>query len=323
MTQPQISIVVPVYNLEKYLESTVGMLTEQTYRNLEIILVDDGSTDASPAICDRLAAQDARILVIHTENRGVSAARNTGLRKASGEYIGFCDGDDQLDRDMYEYLYRLISDADADISICGVCTCYADGSRKMRQMGCDAVFQSPQEAICSLLHMKTSRSIYAKLFRADVISGLYMPEDIRVREDEYYSYMAFCRAKRIVCGAQAKYTYIRRDGSSSMAAFSEKFFDMLTVCDRLENEVGALFPELKPWFTAKKLKELIHIYKLMILRNAGPQYKAAEASICKCIQGQDWSSIMNYLSANDRIRYRMMKISKYLYRLVVKAYDRF
>ena len=323
MNQPKISVIVPVYNLEKYLEQTVTMLTGQTYRNLEIILVDDGSTDASAAICDRLAARDPRIVVFHMENQGVSAARNMGIKAANGEYIGFCDGDDQLENDMYEYLYRLISDTDADIAVCGVLICYEDGSRQSRCKGCDAVYASPQEAITSLLKEKISISLYSKLFRADVVRGLYLPEEIRVREDEYYSYAAFRRAKRVVSGAQPKYRYIRRKDSASMAPFSEKYYDILKVCDMLEAEIGSEFPELKQWFAAKKLKALINIYKLMVLRKAGPQHKAAEDDICRRIRNRDWSSVMKYLSRNDKIRYCMMKCSRWLYYLFVQVYDRF
>lgn len=322
MIQPKISVIVPVYNLEKYLERTVTMLREQTYRNLEIILVDDGSTDATPAICDCLAEQDPRIVVFHTENRGVSAARNAGLKAASGEYIGFCDGDDLPEKDMYEYLYRLISDAAADISVCGVLICYEGERGQSRKVGSDALWESPQEAISSLINRKVSMSLYSKLFRADVVKELYLPEGIRVREDEYYSYAAFSRATHIVSGAQTKYRYLRRKDSGSMAPFSEKYYDILKVCQMLEVEIGSKYPELRQQLAAKKLKELIHIYKLMILRKAGLRYIAEETDICRQIRSQDWSFAIQYLSRNDRIRYEMMKCSKWLYYLFVKVYDR-
>jgi len=318
MTHPKISVIVPVYNLEMHLEKTVKMLLEQTYRNLEIILIDDGSADASPAICDRLAAQDPRIIVFHTENRGVSAARNLGLKAATGEYIGFCDGDDQLEKDMYAYLYQLISDADAEISVCGVQIRHEGNSRKDLVKGCDAVFSAPQDAICKLFTMEISISLYTKLFRADVIRDLYLPEDIRLREDEYYSYTAFARAKRIVSGKQAKYIYIRREGSSSMGAFSEKYYDILKVCSRLGNEIGLAFPELKPKMTAKMLKELMHVYKLMIERKAGAAYKAAENEICRQIRNENWGSAAKYLSQKEKISYYAIRCSKRLYRLLVR-----
>ena len=101
-----ISVVVPVYNVENYLEKCVSSITNQTYKNLEIILVNDGSKDNSGAICDDLAKNDSRIKVIHKENGGLSDARNTGINVATGEYIGFVDSDDWIERDMYEQLYK-------------------------------------------------------------------------------------------------------------------------------------------------------------------------------------------------------------------------
>ena len=105
---PLISIIVPIYNIAEYASECIQSLINQTYKNIEIILVDDGSTDHSPVICDEFAEQDERIKVIHKRNGGLSDARNAGLDVATGEYIGFVDGDDWVDEDMYETLYHLI-----------------------------------------------------------------------------------------------------------------------------------------------------------------------------------------------------------------------
>ena len=104
----QISIVVPVYNVEQYLEKCVNSIINQTYKNLEIILVDDGATDSSGNMCDELAKSDNRIKVYHKENGGLSDARNYGVERATGEYIGFVDSDDYIDSEMYEKLYEAI-----------------------------------------------------------------------------------------------------------------------------------------------------------------------------------------------------------------------
>ncbi|MBQ4243839.1 MAG: glycosyltransferase, partial [Clostridia bacterium] len=111
-----ISVIVPVYKTEKYLDRCVNSIVNQTYKNLEIILVDDGSPDRCPELCDRWAEKDNRIKVIHQENGGMSAARNAGLRIAKGDYIGFVDSDDWIDNDMYEYLYILLINNQADYS---------------------------------------------------------------------------------------------------------------------------------------------------------------------------------------------------------------
>ena len=118
MTLPKISVIVPVYNSGIYLEDTVKSLLNQTYENIEIILVDDGSTDESPQICNRLAQEYSNILVVHQPNSGVSVARNNGMKHATGSLIAFCDGDDVVEEDMYEFLYKQMIEENSDIACC-------------------------------------------------------------------------------------------------------------------------------------------------------------------------------------------------------------
>ena len=115
-----ISIIVPVYRVEPYLDRCVQSIVDQTYQNLEIILVDDGSPDNCPAMCDAWAAKDSRVKVIHKENGGLSDARNAGLAAAAGEYIGFVDSDDWISPDMYRLLYENMAEHGSDVSACGV-----------------------------------------------------------------------------------------------------------------------------------------------------------------------------------------------------------
>ena len=115
--QPLISVIVPIYKVEEYLYKCVKSILAQTYTNLEIILVDDGSPDNCPAICDEFAAKDSRVTVVHKKNGGVSSARNVGLDTATGEYIGFVDGDDYIEPTMYETLYKYIVDNNTDVSV--------------------------------------------------------------------------------------------------------------------------------------------------------------------------------------------------------------
>ena len=115
---PAISVIVPIFNVENYVRKCVDSILNQTFSDIEIILVDDGSTDASGRICDEYLSKDDRIRVIHKENGGLSDARNAGLDMCTGEYIGFVDGDDYIDGDMYELLYKNLIQYDADISMC-------------------------------------------------------------------------------------------------------------------------------------------------------------------------------------------------------------
>ncbi len=122
-----ISVIVPVYNVEPYLAGCLDSILSQTYRDLEILLIDDGSTDRGGTICDEYAAKDPRIRVFHTENRGLSAARNRGLDEAKGEYVGFVDSDDRIDPDMFEYLLEAAERTGADVTECGVFVEYPTG----------------------------------------------------------------------------------------------------------------------------------------------------------------------------------------------------
>ena len=143
---PLISIIVPVYNVKDYVEKCLDSICGQTYKNLEIVVVDDGSTDGSGEICDTYAQKDPRVKVIHRENRGVSAVRNEGLDIALGEYIGFVDGDDWIDSDMYEFLYELLIVNEADIS---VCSHYIEkpGKRKIKYASDKVLNLIPRDAI--------------------------------------------------------------------------------------------------------------------------------------------------------------------------------
>lgn len=118
MSCPLISIIIPVYNVERYLNKCLDSIINQTYKNLEIVLVDDGSTDRSGLICDDYAAKDNRVIVLHKENSGVSEARNIGLKHSTGEFIGFVDGDDYVDRQMYELLLERLESDNSDMAAC-------------------------------------------------------------------------------------------------------------------------------------------------------------------------------------------------------------
>ena len=150
MPNPKISIIVPVYNLENYIEKTIEQLISQTYKNLEIILVDDGSTDKSLELCNTFAKRDNRILVVHQQNQGVSVARNTGIKHATGEYIGFFDGDDDIESDIFEFLYNNLVKNNADISICGVTIVNPDNSVNNISTGKQIIWNTPQDYIKAL-----------------------------------------------------------------------------------------------------------------------------------------------------------------------------
>ncbi|MDR2590997.1 MAG: glycosyltransferase [Oscillospiraceae bacterium] len=170
-----ISVIIPVYNAEKYLRRCVESIQKQSYSFLEIILINDGSTDRSSAICDELALEDKRIVVIHKENGGPSSARNAGLDSAKGEFIAFVDSDDEIEHDMYEQMYKSIYETDSDICICGVRMIY-DKFERLRRVPIEQKISTKQlwETCIDDIEKYHHQLFYPwnKLFRSDLLTPL-------------------------------------------------------------------------------------------------------------------------------------------------------
>jgi len=220
----RISVIVPVYNVEAYLNRCVDSILAQSYEQLEIILVDDGSTDRSPAICDAYVRQDERIRVIHKENGGLSDARNAGLQIATGEYIGFVDSDDWIEPDMYRDMYEAAVKYDAQVAVCRYAEVYKD--RVVDGSQGDVLLLNRKEVldiyICEHPQYKIYNSVWSKLFCREVIADLKFPMG-RNSEDIVFTTKAFCRLERCVYLDRAYYNYVReRDGSIMNGSSGER-----------------------------------------------------------------------------------------------------
>lgn len=210
---PLISIIVPVYNARPYLEKCLDSICRQTYKNLEIIVVDDGSTDGSGEICDSYAQSDFRVKVIHQLNAGQSVARNKALSIAQGEFLGFVDSDDWIDEDMYDFLHQLILESKADIAICSH---YIEkqGKTKVRYASGEKTVFSHDEAIRALVVDRRVRNyLWDKLFKRQLFKDILFPTN-RVFEDVAISYRVFYQAKSVAMKQVPKYHYLMRDGST-------------------------------------------------------------------------------------------------------------
>lgn len=209
-----ISVIVPVYKVEKYLRKCVDSILAQTYTNLEIILVDDGSPDNCPAICDYYANKDSRIKVIHQENGGLSAARNAGLDIASGDYIGFVDSDDYISPEMYKKLYEAMKEADADISICNFQKVDEAGKRTKTEETIESGTLTNIQALTELQGKNGLCFVIScnKLFKHHIFNGLRFPLR-RYCEDNYIAHIILNRAQKIVCSNECLYYYTQRKNS--------------------------------------------------------------------------------------------------------------
>lgn len=206
-----ISIIVPVYKTQPYLRKCLNSIIRQTYKNLEIVLVDDGSPDDCGKICDEYAARDLRIKVIHQRNSGLSSARNEGLKIASGEYIGFADSDDWIEADMFETLYRGALEYKADIAICGFYFVRDNKCRAVNEK--QTVLYDREDAIHHLILDDTfTNHVWNKLYKRKLFENVYFP-DGRTFEDVATTYKLFEKSDRVVFLNSCKYYYLQREDS--------------------------------------------------------------------------------------------------------------
>lgn len=205
--KPLISIIIPVWNVDQFIEKCLDSLLGQTYDNLQIILVDDGSPDSSGRICDIYAQKDSRIEVIHQKNAGVCNARNTALKYVRGEYVGFVDPDDWVAPDMFEYLLRGIEREQADIACCHYYRVTQEEEIYSQCDGIDYVY-TQEEAITELINRFLIRNVFwNKLFRTEIFNGITFPEGV-IYEGTVMIYQLFLRAQKIVMLGQPKYYYV-------------------------------------------------------------------------------------------------------------------
>ncbi len=204
-----ISVIVAVYNIKEYLPRCVESLIKQSYRELEIILVDDGSDDGSGELCDEYARQDARIRVVHKKNGGLSDARNAGLAIVKGKYIGYVDGDDFIEADMYERMLAALTAQDAQVAVCDFRQ--LGGSGQERRTTGEVVGLSREEAleiyICGHRQYRIYPSVWSKLFVRELVAEIRFAVG-KSSEDIMYTTEAFCRMKRCVYLDVACYNYI-------------------------------------------------------------------------------------------------------------------
>ncbi len=211
MENEKISIIVPVYKTEIYLRKCIESILAQTYTNLEIILVDDGSPDKCGEICDEFKEKDDRIKVIHKSNGGVSSARNAGLSMVSGEWIGWVDSDDVIEPDMFEQLYNNAMENSADISVCSRIECYKN---KQVFRGWDKLQVLDTNEALGLLfeNDRMQNFLWDKLWRKELFEDVVFPEG-RTYEDIAIMHRLFLRAKSVVVIPQALYYYVQHEGS--------------------------------------------------------------------------------------------------------------
>lgn len=223
-----VTVIVPVFNVEDYLEKCIKSIVYQTYSKLEIIIVDDGSMDNSPRICDKWALVDKRIHVIHKENGGLSDARNAALKIAAGNYISFVDSDDWVDQYFIEMLLDTLIEENADIVECGVA--YVDKSDyiiKERKISETREIKNKIDSLRSLVKEDgVYQTVWNKLYKRSVIDSIYFEKE-KYNEDDFWTYQIFDRSNKIVTISNVLYFYLQRNSSIMGSGYQIKRLDGL------------------------------------------------------------------------------------------------
>lgn len=323
-----ISVAVAVYNSDAFLERAIESILNQTYRNLEVILVDDGSTDGCPEICDRYAAQDSRVRVIHKKNGGLFSSRNVGIEQASGTYLAFVDGDDWLEPDMYEKMLSCLKEQEADLAVCQYRRIYRDGTVD-RSTGRLVVMEG-QEILEKYLEEEESLPIqnaaWNKLYKRSILGDLTFPP--RWYEDMLYTVRLLNLPKRSVFLDQACYNYVCDRSTSIMnrginpRIFTDlipNLYDRSAYLRAIDREDLALLQDYS-------LYKRLMLFYTQVIRSRDPEKKEHLADLTKRLkEGKNrYPAIFSIPQANPN-EYRKLKlflISPALYRAAMAVNDR-
>lgn len=315
-----ISVVIPVYNAEKYLAKAVDSAINQTYQNLEIILVDDGSKDNSPKICDEYKNKDPRIKVIHQVNKGLSGARNAGIKIAKGKYIAFLDSDDYVDKEMYTTLHDLIVKEDADIACSGVEVVNDEGhvryyNDELNQL----LVLSQKEAF--YYHVISENKIIAttscdKLYKKEIVEKKLfvegaMYEDLR----NMAFYISQCH--KIVYINKLFYKYYYNQNSLTHGKFNPKWYTWIDANNERVEVYKQYAPEYLPLIYAIYVDNVLSIlYKSRKDKNNKELRKKIMIDLKECLKNNDIP-----LTKKAKFKLKIYKISKHLFYFLMRLYD--
>lgn len=313
-----ISVIVPVYNVEKYIARCLESILRQTYENLEIIVVDDGATDESGKICEQFAAKDNRIKVIHKTNGGLSDARNVGMQYAEGDYITFVDSDDYLDENFAARLYGICVKEHVEIAICRYMRTARDFARG-EQNSTVETFTNVQALEQMLYQKKYNMSACAKLYKRELFEGISFPKG-ELYEDVNTIYKVIERSRRVGYCRDQLYFYYVNPNSITCNAFHEGKLAYVTHMEEVLSFIDREYPALRRAAEFRYIWANIHIWVHMPVDD---RYKALEKKIRSNIKAYQWSVIWD---RNIGIKNRMIVMMSYgghrFMRLIFQLQDR-
>ena len=269
-----ISVIVPVYNVEKYLERCVKSIVAQTYKDLEILLIDDGSTDKSGKMCDDFQQTDSRIKAFHKQNGGLSDARNYGIEHSAGEFISFVDSDDYIDEKMLETLHRLITENDADLAVCSAMDVF-EGKEVTQVKEIKEFNLNKVESYKYMLRGDGIPSACNKLYKRQTVGNVRFPVG-KLYEDGFFTPQILKRVEKTAVTSKPMYYYFRRADSITTKPFRKGDLDVIEAYDKCVKQVKELCPEALPYAEFRYRNAYFNVLDKMLMRDDCkeiPEYK--------------------------------------------------
>lgn len=320
-----ISVIVPVYNVEKYLKQCVNSIIKQTYTNIEIILIDDGSTDNSAHICDEFAQIDPRIKVFHKANGGLSSARNEGIKKSKGKYLTFIDSDDDISEDYVSYLYGLIKKYKVKLSICPYSVVNIKKNKtKIFNLGENYKEEklNTEECLKRLLCEKGfSVSACAKLYEKSLFKNVEFPIG-KLCEDNGTTYKLIMKCNNIIYGNKSKYNYYKRDNSIMNSKFNIKKLDLIELTDQMCTDIISAYPNIKTAAEKKRNHARLSVLRQMINSEENQKIIKIRKEIINYLLNNKKQILQNkYSEKREKIAIITLSINYKLFKYIWKFYE--
>lgn len=322
----KVSIIVPIYNISKYLEKCIESVISQTYKNIEILLVNDGSTDNCLEICKKYKKLDKRIKIINKKNGGLSDARNAGLKCASGEYIFFLDGDDFISKDTIEYLVSLLEERNADVCVCNYFLHYPDTRENFikEKFVEDVVIEySLESALIDMLDVNKSFGWCAwnKLYKKNILTNFEYPYG-KLYEDIGTTYKAICNSKKIVFSSKALYYYVQNPKSITKTfKYNEREKHRIEMGNKMCDDLLKITKNDFLIGRIEKVRCNQYVAVLNVMIRAGEDDAFFIKDVKRIIK-EKFIQIKKHLNSKEIKQYYILTKSYYFYKLIFKIINK-
>jgi glycosyltransferase involved in cell wall biosynthesis len=316
---PKISIIVPVYKVERYIHKCIDSILNQTFKEFELLLINDGSPDRCGEICEEYASLDSRVKVIHKKNGGLSDARNKGLDHATGDYIGFVDSDDWIEKDMFELLYNMCIENNCEI---GVCTSTIHYPHKQVINGKHPLtILDRKNAMRTMLEGKLfDEVVWTKLFKRSLLENIRFTVGT-IYEDTDFTYKVIHKSKKICCIGAPKYNYIKRENSSMDLAIKNINIDSVLIYDEMYKFINEHYKELNSLVALKLANSAFVVLNLISFSSNFNNYKTKYFQVIGILNRYFPKTIkMKEYPTTVKILLLIIKINPLLYKTLINIY---